>query len=70
MIMKKKLLFLLLICSQFLFSQKKILLFSPESYQYKVQSEFVKKIEKEASEAGVNSNRLVDAMVVNSLPKA
>ena len=41
--MKKKLLFLLLICSQFLFSQKKILLFSPESYQYKVQSEFVKK---------------------------
>ena len=33
------------------------------------KSEFVKKIEKEASEAGVNSNRLMDAMVVNSLPK-
>ena len=34
------------------------------------KSEFVKKIEKEASDAGVNSNRLMDAMVVNSLPKS
>ena len=34
------------------------------------KSEFVKKIEREATEAGVNSNRLMDAIVVNSLPKS
>ena len=74
MIMKKKLLFLLLICSQFLFSQKKILLFSPESYQYKVQSEFVKKNKVNTitvfyQHEFVKGNHLDEKLLISSIEK-
>lgn len=72
--MKKNIFFLLLICSQFLFSQKKILLFSPESYQYKVQSEFVKKNKVNTitvfyQHEFVKGNHLDEKLLISSIEK-